>query len=305
MGPFQQVMQTFTLKNLPPLDTAVLAALELFSEQQIPPISIPYRRPLVIGSGNAAATGRIIFEKQDAVFGDESTAERILSSIPGIDGVVLLSASGGKHAPAIAQLARKEGKQVTLLTNNSSAPAREFSTATFLFPKNREPYTYNTSTYLGMILGATKENPQSIKAFIEGTITGLHPPDFSGYLKYYVLVPEEFSGIIRMLNIKFIELFGRNIARDIETFEYSKHATTVVPAERELFISFGHENKVWGTDRFHIPLPEKAGYGAMMAIGYYIVGKIQRAQPPWFQKHLPEYCQKASEVFGQEISPIV
>ncbi|MCL4357545.1 hypothetical protein M1512_01455, partial [Patescibacteria group bacterium] len=41
-----------------------------------------------------------------------------------------------------------------------------------VFPKNRETYTYNTSTYMSMILSYTRENPSQIKRFIlENTAT--------------------------------------------------------------------------------------------------------------------------------------
>ena len=56
-----ELMQSFTLKNIPFLDTCVLAALDLFAQEDVPQIKIPYKRPLVVGSGNAAATGKIIF----------------------------------------------------------------------------------------------------------------------------------------------------------------------------------------------------------------------------------------------------
>ena len=233
-------MQTFTLNNIPDLDVAVVAALELFNKVKIPSLNIKYKRPLVVGSGNAAATGKIIFEKHDAVFADESTAEIKLKNIDNIDGVVLISASGGKHAPILAQLARKYKKKVTLLTNNPAAPAKDWADNTYVFPKNREPYTYNTSTYLGMILSAAKEDPEEILNFIKKLKLSI--PKSS---QYYLIVPESMANIIPLLQVKFIELFGRRIARDISTFEYMKHATTVVPG-KELFISFGKENATYG-----------------------------------------------------------
>ena len=107
-----------------------------------------------------------------------------------------------------------------------------------------------------------------------------------------------------MLNIKFTELFGRRIARDVETIEYMKHATTVVPAN-ELFISFGVQNKNYGKNRFYVPLPKNANYGAMMAISYYIIGKIQKAKPPWFKQNIDAYTKRASKIFGQVIKPVV
>lgn len=305
-----EVMQNFGLKNIPNLDVCVLAALELFMKEKIPKMKIPYKRPLVVGSGNAAATGRIIFEKKDAVFADESTYESKLKNIKNIDGVVLLSASGAKHAPIIAKCSKKFRKHVTLITNSPNAPAKKdldmkHEYDMYVFPKNREPYTYNTSTYMGMILGETKEDPKKIYDFIKKKIDKLKMPNFKKYKHYYLLIPEEFSGVIRLLNVKFIELFGRNISRDVETFEYIKHATTVVPVKDELFISFGEKNKIYGKDRLFVPLPSNADYVAMMAIGYYIVGKIQGAQPPWFKDNIGKYTKFISGVFGSEIRAIV
>lgn len=305
-----KIMNTFTLKNIPDLDVCVLAALELFAKEKIPKMEIPYKRPLVVGSGNAAATGRIIFEKKDAIFADESTYEEKLKNIKAIDGVVLISASGGKHAPIIAKCSKKFKKHVTLITNNQEALAKEYldnkhKYDLYVFPKNREPYTYNTSTYMGMILGMTHENPKKIFSFIKNKIDKIKLKDFSKYKRYYLIVPEEFSGIIRLLNVKFVELFGRNISREIETYEYVKHATTVVPAKNELFITFGRKYTTFGKEHLYIPLPKNADYATMMAVGYYMIGKIQKAQPSWFKKNIGGYTKKASKIFGQEIKPIV
>ena len=302
-----EILKSFTLENIPDLDVAVLGAVELFQKEKLPEINFnSYKMPLVVGSGNAEATGRIIFEETPAFFASESNFEKKLKNIPEIDQVVIISASGGKHAPIIAQRSKELGKKITLLTNNPEAPAKKFADEVFVFPKNREPYTYNTSTYMGMILAETKENPRLIYDFIKNTIDKLSLPDFSQYDKYFLIVPSNFSGIIRMLEVKFIELFGRRVSRDVETIEYVKHATTLVPSN-ELFISFGVENNLWGEpeNRVKIPLPEKANYGAMMAIGYYIIGKIQKQLPPYFKENLVAYTNKISEVFGQTISPIV
>jgi hypothetical protein len=303
------ILNTFSLTALPDLDVAVLGALELFQKEKLPAIDFSmYKRPLVVGSGNAEATGRIIFEDTDAVFASESNFESKLKHIPDIDGVILISASGGKHAPIIAERSQKLGKKVILLTNNPDAPAKEFvkKNNVFVFPKNREPYTYNTSTYMGMILGTTREDPKEIQKFIENRINTLSFPDFSKYDKYFLIVPPQFSGIIRMLEVKFIELFGRRIARDVETSEYMKHAVTVVPSD-ELFISFGEESAVWGDPdkRLHVPLLKNAGYAAMMAIGYYVIAQIQKQHHPYFKENIIAYTEKVSKVFGSKISPIV
>lgn len=304
-----QILDNFDLKNIPDLDVAVLGALELFENKSLPRMKLTmYKRPMVVGSGNAEATSRIIFEDIDAVFASESNYENKLRHIKEIDGVILVSASGGKHAPIIAKRAREFGKRTTLITNNASAEALKFveKKDVFIFPKNREPYTYNTSAYMGMILGCTNENPSEISNFIREHIDTLTPFDFSRYDKFYLIVPPKFSGITRMLQLKFTELFGRKIARDVETSEYAKHATTVVPTD-ELFISFGYENNIWDklNKSFNVPLPNNAGYGAMMAVSYYIIGKIQKQHPPYFKENIEAYTASASKMFGQTITPIV
>lgn len=305
-------LDKFDLTSLPDLDIVVLGALELFQKESLPQIDLSsFKRPLVVGSGNAEATGRIVFTDSDAIFASESNYEEKLKKIESIDGVILVSASGGKHAPIIAKKARVPSKRVALITNTQNSPAKaELDLANgdqeYVFPKNREPYTYNTSTYMGMILGKTGEDPLEIETFIKEHIDTITFPDFAKYDKYYLIIPPQFSGIIRMLHVKFIELFGRNVARDIETAEYVRHATTVAPAD-ELFISFGQENDTWGApeDRLHISLPENADYVAMMSIGYYVIAQIQKAQPPYFKENITQYTKDVSKVFGSTIKPIV
>ena len=73
------------------LDECVLSALQLFIAEGIPELHLgSYDRPLVVGSGNAAATGRIIMEGSDAVFADEGTYRDNLDIV---DGAILISAS--------------------------------------------------------------------------------------------------------------------------------------------------------------------------------------------------------------------
>lgn len=306
------ILNTFDLNNIPNLDVAVLGALELFIDKTLPKIDVSmYKHPLVVGSGNAEATGKIIFEKADAVFASESNYEEKLQNIPAIDGVVLISASGGKHAPIIARRAKELHKHVTLITNTTNSLAHDeldniHNYDEYILPKNREPYTYNTSTYMGMILAATGEDPAKIYEYIKSNTMKIMYLDFKKYNKFYLIVPAKYSGIIRMLQVKFIELFGRNIARDIETDEYVPHATTVA-LSNELFISFGIKNETWGKpeNRLYIPLPNNADYGAMMAVGYYIVAQIQKAYPHYFKDNIGNYTAKVSKIFKSNIQPIV
>ena len=146
------------------------------------------------------------------------------------------------------------------------------------------------------------------RAVIKNKIAPLVPGDIaSRYDAFYLIVPPAFDSIREMFLTKFDELFGPLVSARVFTFEQSKHAKTVVGSERELFISFGCDNVVFGhaRARLHVPLPRNAGYGALMAIGYYVIGRLQSQYPPYFKDSLPSYCAKASAVFGHTISPIV
>lgn len=312
MTSYRTMLESFDNASLPNLDEVVMGALELLSETPLPQINLSvYQRPLIVGSGNAEATGRILFEHTNASFASESTYVQKLRDTPDIDGVVIVSASGEKHAPIIARTCRDLNVHVTLVTTSrNSSASRELDHLhdydEYVFPKNREPYTYNTSTYLGMVLGATGEDPREIQKYIETTIKPLHLPDFSAHDKFYIVVPAEFSLVTRMLHVKFIELFGRRIARDVETDEYSRHATTVVPSD-ELFISFGTQKTRLGTpdQQLYIPLPDRAGYGAMIAIGYYIIGRIQAAHPDYFKQNIASYIEHTNSTYDSNLTLIV
>jgi len=307
---YRELLKTFDTISLPNLDVVTLGALELFAEDGIPELNLgDYRRPLVLGSGNAAVTGQVLFDNIDAVFADESTYKKKLENIDGIDGAILLSASGSKHAIALAKDLHERGIETRLLTNNVDAPAKQFidEDKFFVFPKNREPYTYNTSTYLGMILGKTKEKPAMIKDFIEKQVDSLVPDNFADYDAFYLLVPEQFDTFREMLMIKFDELFQPIVSGRVFTPEQSKHAKSVVTSDKELFISFGYENNSFGLEnnRLNIPLPQNANYGAMMAISYYVVGKIQEQHPAYFKNGIEEYVKHAGDMFGIKLCVIV
>src|SRR3989338_919806 len=178
------------------LDQGVLNALQLFQEQKLPSLKFPtFKRPLVVGSGNAAAAGKILFQDIDAVFADESNYVQKLKAIKSIDGAILISASGGKHAPIIAKELQRRKKKIILLTTNVNAPTREYVDEMNVFPKLPEPYTYNTSTYLGMILSKTKENPQYILKNLQKIKI---PLTLKHYDSFFIIVPPEFDLIREM-----------------------------------------------------------------------------------------------------------
>jgi hypothetical protein len=298
-------------KKLIDLDRCVINALELFAD---PKTSLPrpdfrrFVRPLVVGSGNAAATGRIMFADTDAVFADESTYKTTLDVVQNIDAVVIVSASGGKHAPIIAEFLRSRGKTIPilLLTCNKKAEAKKDVDEMIEFPWNPEPYTYNTSTYMGMILSKTREDPKAILEHIRKAVDPAvreFGTSIGSYDAYFLLVPEPLDLIRPMLSTKFVELFGRRVARDVFTKSQAMHATTLVSCDTELFLSFGVENDWWGEPqrRLHIPLPSNAGHAAIMAVAYYVIGRIQAQKFPFFKTNVAAYCQDAEKWFGHPL----
>lgn len=308
-------MNGFDPKSLIDLDVCVINALDLFmdSATEFPkPNLAQFKRPLVVGSGNAIATGKVIFDSMDAVFADEGTYQGKLDAIKEIDGVVLFSASGGKHAPVIARDVKARGRKIILFTCNPNSLARNDVDEVHVFPSRPEPYTYNTSTYMGMMMSCMVDNPKAEAKRILDHIRKVVDPTLKSFGKrlgdfdaFYLLVPEEFELIRVMLATKFVELFARRIARDVFTWEQSKHATTVVETPRELFLAFGRENTTFGQDRLNIPLPKNCTYPGIMATAYYAIGKLQAQKPAWFKESIASFAERASKAFGQKIEPIV
>tara|TARA_B100000745_G_scaffold278841_1_gene210062 strand:- start:3117 stop:4052 length:936 start_codon:yes stop_codon:yes gene_type:complete len=303
-------LKDFQLDTIPNLDVAALGALQLVSQEQIPKLDFSHlKRPLVLGSGNAFFTARILFDGVDAFYGDESTYGAMLQMPSHYDGVVILSASGKKHAIAMVEIAQKAHLDTYLITNTKDADAARSldEDHVFVFQKNREPYTYNTSTYFTPVFGKTEEDASAIASFIEHEVSAHLLRNFDDYEAYALIIPSRFKYARAMLRTKFDELFGPMVVGRVFTDEEIKHAKTVVSSGRELLISFGVENEHYGIpkNRLQIPLPKAVQYGGFLAISYYVVGKIQEAHPPYFAQSVAKYTQTASRIFDQDITPIV
>ncbi|MCD5383081.1 hypothetical protein LR002_03080 [Candidatus Gracilibacteria bacterium] len=304
----------FSEDNLPSLKEVVFGALELFSEQKPEKIKFKnFKKRAIIGSGNAILAGKILFQNPENIFATENDFEKILE-IEGIDGITILSASGGKHSSIMAKFFKEKGYEIELVTCTENSKTEQIigRENCVITKKNPEPYTYNTSTYLGWILGVTGENPQEILEFLTKLEDGLGDFDFTKFNGFLFALPSEFGLASGMIDTKFIELFGRKISRDIKTFEELKHACSVVVSENELLIKFGTEKVLdnleiyFNGEELEIQIPENFGYAGILFLGYFVSGKIQEQMPDFFRESIGKYVEylnnsdfgKGTKIFG-------
>lgn len=281
------------------LPEVVLRALDLHNSYELPVLDLGTKgKRVVIASGNALPTGRILYSDQDVVFANESQYPGVLERHPDIAQATVISASGSKDAPKEVRYLLAKGIQPTLMTcvGDSEAARLLPSDAVVVTRALEEPITYNTSTYLGMILAKTREDPAAIKHHILSKVSPLIPK-FSDYKAFFLLVHPDFEVQREMLITKFDELFGGRVIGRCYTPEQTTHAKTLVPWKEELFISFGFENEYFGESRLVIPLPAGASFGAMMCVAYYVIGQIQVQFPPWFMESADAYKVTQSGLF--------
>ncbi len=278
------------------LDKSVLVALDFFSQNRPPQLDLEnFSLPIVIGSGNAYNTGTILFSDKAAVFADESNFKKMIESYkPVIDKglmrqAIVISASGEKDSVWEVELAKKYGLETTLLTCSADSSATKLADKVVAYGKIAEPYTYNVSTYLGMILSATRENAEEIKNFIQKLEL---PENYSAYESFAFVLPDRFASICPMLDIKKSELFGPHISIRAFPQGHARHAKFVIPSEKELVISIGTKNECFGhkDHRWDVEFPENGSFGTMLCLTYFLVGKIQESKPPYFKENIENYC---------------
>ena len=305
---YLEKIKTFDENTLLSLDEIVFWALELFENTKFDKLDISdFKKPLIAGSGNAIVTAKIIFSWINALFCDETNFDNFIDK--DIDWLIILSASGEKHATIFAKKAIEKWIKTKLLTCNPFSTAGKILWAknTIVTTKNREPYTYNTSTYMWWVLAYTWENPTYIKNFIQEKIDPvLEKIDFSKYDSYVLITPDKFSAVNQLFIVKFIELFGRKIARDVFSYEQMKHATTVVPHVSELFILFWEWEFDCNWKQIHFPLPKDCNLWWIMAIWYYVIWKIQNSYPQYFKENIWNYINQINKTeFGKWLKVIV
>lgn len=299
-----------TAENIPNLDKTVLQTLDFFAKNPPPSVNVnEFKSPFVVGSGNAFNTGLIIFSGKDAILADESNFRSIIASSnkKARDGssrdAVVISASGSKDSVWEIELAKEHGLRTTLLTTKAQSDAAKAADRVIVFKSIPEPYTYNTSTYMGMMLGATHEDPLKIKEFIESLKL---PDNFADHKGYAFVVPDQFMQICAMLEIKKSELFGPYVSLRAFSQGHARHAKFTIRAPEELVISLGQKNEYYGHEdhRWNINLPQNSNFALIMALTYYIVGKIQASKPPYFKENIARYVSDdGPKAYGPNTKP--
>lgn len=282
--------------EIPGLDTVVLETLDFFSRNRPPELDLSdYGFPFVVGSGNAYNTGAILFSGRSAVLADESTFRSLIDAYrPAIrQGLItqamIISASGEKDSVWEIELAKEHGLGTTLLTCKPESSAARVADRVLAYRSIAEPYTYNTSTYLGMILSVTGEETSDIRDALEHLTL---PRGFDGYSAYSFVLPDSFSAICPMLEIKRDELFGPHLPLRAFPAGHARHAKFVIPSETELVIGIGTDTTCFGhpDHRWNIDISANAGFGFVLALTYFLTGKIQASKPPYFKEHIEAYC---------------
>ncbi len=298
------------MTELMTLDENVLKALDFFTQNPPPLIDITkFNLPFVVGSGNAYNTGLIMFSNTASIFADESNFKKNIAAFKQaiqkglIKDAVVISASGGKDSVWEIELAKQHGLKTTLLTTKKESDAAKIADEVIVFQSIAEPYTYNTSTYMGMILSATKENPAKIKEYVNLLN---FPSNFSDYKSYTFVVPDKYMQICPMLDIKKSELFGPNLALRAFSQGHARHAKFVIRSKEELIISLGTKNEYFGDpdNRWDITLSDDVNFAGVMAMTYYIVGKIQNSKPQYFKENIENYTSDyGPKAYGPTTKP--
>jgi hypothetical protein len=279
------------------LDEGIINALEFFKKNKLPKLNLnKLDFPIVVGSGNAYNTAHILFFGRKAIISSESTFKVDIKNYKDlidkkiIKEVVIISASGEKDSVWEAKLAKKNKLKTILITCSPESTAAKIVDEVIVYPKIPEPYTYNISTYLGMILSLTNESPESILNFLRKIKL---KRGFGDYKSFSFVLPDKFTPIAPMIDIKRSELFGPKVSIRAFSFGHARHAKFVVRDKKELVISFGSEKNLhfgYPESRWDLQIPSKANFAFIFSLSYYLVGKIQKFKPDYFKKNIKNYC---------------
>jgi hypothetical protein len=275
--------------KIPPLSYYVRRALDFIGENRGFKLNLPEsRRTLVVGSGNAYWTGRLIYRLSDRKFSHAEEVQAIHhidSEHEDLGDVTIVSATGSRQVVDVAKYAMDKGLKVNSITCN---PNSELKAALgerineILIPSISEPPTINTASYGMMLYGITGEGPKPITDFLQE----INAPSqgYATYDSFSTILPDSMLELGRMASWKMHEIFGRSRGTLGTNATQLIHGGAVRDSDRELFIGIGVGGKVFDRIR-RVPPPEEkrhivslpAGFGPLgyFMTTYHIIGMIQ------------------------------
>jgi hypothetical protein len=281
--------------NIIDLNKIVISALDFFIKNPVKKLQLR-KSPLTlaVGSVNAFNTAKILLANQATVFADEGNLKEVLKIYRPliqkkiIRQAIIISASGEKDAVWEIKESKKYKLKTQLLTCNKQASAAKIADQTTIFKKITEPYSYNFSTYLGMILAQYQEDPRKINNFLSKLNI---PKKFNDFKYFTFILPDKYRAITDMIKVKDDEMFAANSSLRAFSEGQARHAKFIYQSQKEMVISFG-DNKYFGhpTNRWEIKMPKYENYALNLSLGYYLVGLIQAKKPNYFKNSIEDYC---------------
>jgi fructoselysine-6-P-deglycase FrlB-like protein len=282
-------------KKINNLNQTVIETLNFFLKNPAKKISFHKSKlSLAVGSVNAKNTAKMLLANQATIYADESNLKSILKTHQPlikqkiIDQAVIISASGEKDAVWEIKALKKLGLKTTLLTCNPEASTIKLADNFHIFPKISEPYSYNFSTYLSMLLSFYQENPSQIKKFLENLKI---PKNFKSFKYFSFILDDKYRAIAEMIKVKDDEMFAAKSSLRAFSFGQARHAKFIYQNKNEMVISFG-KNQYFGhpKNRWEIDLSKNHNYAFTLSLAYYLVGLIQEQKPDYFKRSLKDYC---------------
>lgn len=277
------------------LDETVIKALNYFIKER--PKKLNFKRSqlkLVIGSVNAYNTAKLIFADFPVIFADETNLIKTLENFKTIinkkiiDEAIVISASGEKDAIWEIKACKDLKIKTTLLTCNLKASSIKLADKAIVFNKIAEPYSYNFSTYISMLLAYFQEDPKQIKNYLLNLKT---PKNFKNYSYYSFILPNKWRAVADMIKVKDDEMFAAKSKIRAFSEGQARHAKFIYQDKNELVISFA-KNKYFGKkeNRWEINTGNKKEAAFALSLAYFIVGLIQKNKTDYFKKSLKDYC---------------
>lgn len=282
-------------KKITNLNLTVNEALDYFIKNPVKQFKLNKSQlTLAVGSVNAKNTAKMLLENQPNILADESNLKDVLKIYQNlikkkiIDQALLVSASGEKDAVWEIKALKKMGLKTTLLTCNSQASTIKLADKYHVFSKISEPYSYNFSTYLSMLLSFYQESPRKIKKFLEKLSI---PKNFKKFKYFTFILDDKYKAIAEMIKVKDDEMFAAKSSLRAFSYGQARHAKFIYQDKDEMVISFG-KNPFFGhlKNRWEINMPKNHNFAFVFSLAYYLVGIIQEQKPDYFKKSLKDYC---------------